>query len=104
MLKIKKGDEVIIIAGKDNGKQGTVSSLEANGKCYVSGVNMVKRHTKANPQAGEQGGIIEKESLIDVSNISIFNPSTKQSDKVAINTSEEGKRIRVYKSTGKEIK
>ena len=104
MLKIKKGDEVIIIAGKDKGKQGTVSSLEANGKCYVSGVNMVKRHTKANPQAGEQGGIIEKESLIDVSNISIFNPSTKQSDKVVINTSEEGKRIRVYKSTGKEIK
>jgi large subunit ribosomal protein L24 len=104
MLKIKKGDEVIIIAGKDKGKQGTVSSLEANGKCYVSGVNMVKRHTKANPQAGEQGGIIEKESLIDVSNISIFNPSTKQSDKVAINTLEEGKRIRVYKSTGKEIK
>ena len=104
MLKIKKGDEVIIIAGKDKGKQGTVSSLEANGKCYVSGVNMVKRHTKANPQAGEQGGIIEKESLIDVSNISIFNPSTKKSDKVAINTLEEGKRIRVYKSTGKEIK
>ena len=104
MLKIKKGDEVIIIAGKDNGKQGTVSSLEANGKCYVSGVNMVKRHTKANPQAGEQGGIIEKESLIDISNISIFNSSTKRADKVAINISEEGKRIRVYKSTGKEIK
>ena len=104
MIKIKKGDEVIIIAGKDKGKQGTVSSLEANRKCFVSGVNMVKRHTKANPQAGEQGGIIEKESLIDISNISIFNPSTKQPDKVAINTSEEGKRIRVYKSTGKEIK
>ena len=104
MLKIKKGDEVIVIAGKDKGKQGTLSSLEPNGKCFVSGVNMVKRHTKANPQAGEQGGIIEKESLIDISNISIFNPSSKQADKVAINISEEGKRIRVYKSSGKEIK
>jgi len=104
MIKIKKGDEVIVIAGRDKGKQGTVSSLEPNGKCFVSGVNMVKRHTKANPQAGEQGGIVEKESLIDISNISIFNPSSKQADKVAINISEEGKRIRVYKSSGKEIK
>ena len=104
MIKIKKGDEVIVIAGKDKGKQGTVSSLEPKGKCFVSGINMVKRHTKANPQSGEQGGIIEKESLIDISNISIFNPSSKKSDKVAINISEEGKRIRVYKSSGKEIK
>ena len=104
MIKIKKGDEVIVIAGRDKGKQGTISSLEPNGKCFVSGVNMVKRHTKANPQAGEQGGIVEKESLIDISNISIFNPSSKQADKVAINISEEGKRIRVYKSSGKEIK
>jgi len=104
MIKIKKGDEVIIIAGKDKGKKGTVSSLEASGKCFVTGINMVKRHTKANPQAGEQGGIIEKESLIDISNVSIFNPSSKKADKVAINISEEGKRIRVYKSTGKEIK
>ena len=104
MIKIKKGDEVIVISGNDKGKQGTVFSLEPNGKCFVSGVNMVKRHTKANPQAGEQGGIIEKESLIDISNISIFNPSSKKSDKVAINISEKGKRIRVYKSSGKEIK
>ena len=72
MIKIKKGDEVIVIAENDKGRQGTVSSLEPNGKCFVSGVNMVKRHTKANPQAGEQGGIVEKESLIDISNISIF--------------------------------
>ena len=76
MIKIKKGDEVIVIAGKDKGKQGTVSSLEANGKCFVSGVNMVKRHTKANPQAGEQGGVIEKESLIDLVDIK-FDGSAK---------------------------
>ena len=103
MLKIKKGDEVIVIAGRDKGKQGTVSTLAPNSKCFVSGVNLVKKHTKPNPQAGVQGGIIEKESLIDLSNIAIFNPSSKKADKVVINVSEEGKRTRVYKSSGKEI-
>ena len=67
------------------------------------GVNLVKKHTKHNPQAGIQGGIVEKESLIDLSNIAIFNPSSKKADKVSINVSEEGKRTRVYKSSGKEI-
>ena len=67
------------------------------------GVNLVKKHTKPNPQAGIQGGIVEKESLIDLSNIAIFNPSSKKADKVSINVSEEGKRTRVYKSSGKEI-
>lgn len=103
MLKIKKGDEVIVIAGRDKGKQGTVSTLAPNNKCFVSGVNLVKKHTKPNPQAGVQGGIVEKESLIDLSNIAIFNPSSKKADKVSINVSEEGKRTRVYKSSGKEI-
>jgi len=103
MLKIKKGDEVIVIAGRDKGKQGTVSALTPNSKCFVSGVNLVKKHTKPNPQAGVQGGIVEKESLIDLSNIAIFNPSSKKADKVVINVSEEGKRTRVYKSSGKEI-
>ena len=104
MIKIKKGDEVIVIAGRDKGKQGKVSSLEADGKCLVTGVNIVKRHTKPTPQAGIQGGIVEKESLIDLSNIAIYNPASKKADKVAINISEEGKRSRIYKSTGKEIK
>ena len=103
MLKIKKGDEVIVIAGRDKGKQGTVSVLAPNSKCFVSGVNLVKKHTKPNPQAGVQGGIVEKESLIDLSNIAIFNPSSKKADKVSINVSEEGKRTRVYKSSGKQI-
>lgn len=103
MLKIKKGDEVIVIAGRDKGKQGMVSALAPNSKCFVSGVNLVKKHTKPNPQAGVQGGIVEKESLIDLSNIAIFNPSSKKADKVVINVSEEGKRTRVYKSSGKEI-
>lgn len=104
MLKIKKGDEVIVLTGRDKGKQGTVSALAPNGKCFVNGIKMVKKHTKPNPQAGIQGGIIEKESLIDISNIAIFNPSSKKADKVSINVSEEGKRTRVYRSSGKEIK
>ena len=104
MLKIKKGDEVIVITGKDKGKQGTVTALAPNGKCFVGGINLVKKHTKPNPQEGIQGGIIEKESLIDLSNIAIFNPSSKRADKVLISISEEGKRTRVYKSSGKEIK
>ena len=104
MLKIKKGDEVIVITGRDKGKQGTVSALAPNGKCFVSGINLVKKHTKPNPQEGIQGGIIETESLIDLSNIAIFNPSSKSADKVLVNISEEGKRTRVYKSSGKEIK
>ena len=104
MKKIKTGDEVVVISGKDKGKQGTVSSLLSNGKCYVTGVKMVKRHTKPNPQAGIQAGIVEKESPIDLSNIAIFNPISKKGDKIEIKISDDGKRIRTFKSSGKEIK
>tara|TARA_Y100000590_G_scaffold71499_2_gene78519 strand:+ start:1210 stop:1524 length:315 start_codon:yes stop_codon:yes gene_type:complete len=104
MEKIKKGDEVIVIAGRDKGKQGTVSQIGNNNKCLVSGINMVKRHTKPNPQAGIQGGIVEKESHIDISNIAIFNSSSKKKDRVAFKVNDEGKKVRVYKSSGKEIK
>lgn len=104
MRKIRKGDKVIVISGKDKGKQGTVSSFLANGKCYVSGIKIVKRHTKPNPQAGIQGGIVEKESPVDLSNIAIFNPSSKKQDKVSIKVSDDGKRIRTFKSSEKEIK
>ena len=103
MNKIKTGDQVIVIAGKDKGKQGSVTKILTNGRCFVSGVQMVKRHTKPNPNAGIAGGVIEKESSIDISNISIFNPSTKKADKVLIQAQEDGSRKRVYKSSGKEI-
>jgi large subunit ribosomal protein L24 len=103
MNKIKTGDSVIVIAGKDKGKQGSITEILSNGRCYVSGVQMVKRHTKPNPQAGVAGGVVEKEASIDVSNISIFNPSSKKADKVAIKTLEDGTKVRVYRSTGKEI-
>ena len=103
MNKIKTGDSVIVIAGKDKGKQGSITEILSNGRCYVSGVQMVKRHTKPNPQAGIAGGVVEKEASIDVSNISIFNTSSKKADKVAIKTLEDGTKVRVYRSTGKEI-
>ena len=103
MNKIRTGDSVIVIAGKDKGKQGSITKILSNGRCYVSGVQMVKRHTKPNPQAGVAGGVVEKEASINVSNISIFNPSSKKADKVAIKTLEDGKKVRVFRSTGKEI-
>ena len=103
MNKIKTGDSVIVIAGKDKGKQGSITKILSNGRCFVSGVQMVKRHTKPNPQAGVAGGVVEKEASIDVSNISIFNPSSKKADKVAIKTLEDGTKVRVFRSTGKEI-
>jgi large subunit ribosomal protein L24 len=103
MNKIKTGDQVIVIAGKDKGKQGAVTKILTNGRCYVSGVQMVKRHTKPNPNAGIAGGVVEKEASIDMSNISIFNPATKKADKIQIQSQEDGSRKRVYKSSGKEI-
>ena len=103
MNKIKTGDQVIVIAGKDKGKQGSVTKILTNGRCFVSGVQMVKRHTKPNPNAGIAGGVVEKEASIDMSNIAIFNPSTKKADKVLIQAQEDGSRKRVYKSSGKEI-
>ena len=95
MNKIKTGDSVIVIAGKDKGKQGSITKILTNGRCYVSGVQMVKRHTKANPQAGIAGGLVEKEASINVSNISIFNPSSKKADKVSIKTLEDGMHTKV---------
>ena len=103
MNKIKTGDSVIVIAGKDKGKQGSITKILNNGRCYVSGVQMVKRHTKPNPQAGIAGGVVEKEASINVSNISFFNPSLKKADKVAIKTLEDGTKVRVFRSSGKEI-
>ena len=104
MNKIRTGDQVIVISGKDKGKQGSVTKILPNGRCYVSGVQIIKRHTKPNPNAGIAGGVVEKEASIDMSNISIFNSSTKQADKVSIKSLEDGTKIRIFKSSGKEIK
>ncbi len=104
MNKIRTGDQVIVIAGKDKGKQGSITKILSNGRCYVSGVQIVKRHTKPNPNAGIAGGVVEKEATIDMSNISIYNSSTKKADKVSIKSLEDGTKVRVFRSSGKEIK
>ena len=102
MRKIKSNDEVIVIAGKDKGKRGTVSRLVGENKVIVSGMNIVKRHTKPNPNAGVAGGIVEKEAPMDISNVAIFNPETSKADRVAFLV-EDGLKKRVYKSTNKVI-
>ena len=104
MNRLKTGDQVIVTGGKDKGKQGSITKILSNGRCYVSGVQIIKRHTKPNPNAGIAGGVVEKEASIDMSNISIFNSSTKQADKVSIKSLEDGTKIRIFKSSGKEIK
>ena len=103
MQKIKRDDEVIVLTGRDKGKRGSVTRLRDDGRLFVSGVNMIKRHTKGDPQAGKPGGIIEKEAPIQASNIAIYNNKTNKADRVGFKTLEDGKKVRVFKSTGEEI-
>jgi large subunit ribosomal protein L24 len=102
MLKIKSDDEVIVLAGKDKGKRGTVRTVLGNNKVIVSGINMVKKHTKANPQAGVAGGILENESPMQISNVAIFNSTTNKADRVGFKIDGERK-VRIFKSSGEEI-
>lgn len=104
MLKIKSNDEVIVIAGKDKGKRGTVQRVLADGRLIVSGVQIVKKHQKPNPQLDVAGGIIEKEAPIHVSNVAIFNSETQKADRVGFKTGDSRKdKKRIFKSSGKEI-
>lgn len=102
MRKIRRNDEIIVIAGKDKGKRGSVALVRADNRIVVTGINKVKKHQKPNPQAGVPGGIIEKEAPIHVSNVAIFNPSTNKADRVGFRV-EEGKKVRFYKSNGEAI-
>jgi large subunit ribosomal protein L24 len=110
MRKIKKGDEVIVQAGKDKGRRGVVLSvLRSKGmhadamKLLVEGVNLIKRHTKGNPQQEKPGGIIEKEASIAISNVAIFNQATGKADRVGFKVLEDGRKIRFFKSTGEAV-
>ena len=103
MRKLRSNDEVIVIAGKDRGKRGTISRLVGDRKVIVSGINMVKRHTKPNPNMGQPGGIVERAAAIDISNIAIFNPGTNKADRVGIKVDDEGAKKRVFKSNDQEI-
>lgn len=102
MQKLRKNDQVIVIAGKDKGKRGSVQKVLDDNRLVVAGVNVVKKHTKANPQAGIQGGIVEREAPIDISNVAIFNPKTNKADRVGFKE-QDGKKLRVYKSSGEII-
>ena len=104
MNKIRKGDQVIVIAGRDKGKRGTVSLRKDDSHLVVEGVNLVKKHTKPNPLKGAAGGIVEKTMPIHQSNVAIFNATTGKADRVGIKMLADGKRTRVYKSSGEEIK
>ena len=101
MQKIRRDDEIIVIAGKDKGKRGKVLKV-IDDRLVVGGINLVKRHTKPNPNAGVAGGIIEKEAPMHVSNVAIFNGETNKADRVGFKV-EEGKKIRVFKSTQKAV-
>lgn len=103
MKKIKKGDQVIVITGRDKGKTGDVLQVFENGRALVNDVNVVKKHTKPNPMAGVTGGILEKEAPIQLSNIAIYNPATKKADKVGIKILEDGKKVRIFKSSQEQI-
>jgi large subunit ribosomal protein L24 len=103
MQKIKKGDEVIVLAGRDKGKIGEVLQVLSNDRALVNDVNTVKRHTKPNPNKGQQGGIIEKESTIHISNIALYNPETKKADRVGFKKLEDGRKVRYFKSNGEVV-
>nr|WP_315226761.1 50S ribosomal protein L24 [uncultured Albidiferax sp.] len=104
MNKIRKGDQVVVLTGRDKGKRGTVALRKDDSYLLVDGINMVKKHAKPNPMKGEAGGIIEKNMPIHQSNVAIFNVATGKADRVGIKLLADGKRTRVYKSSGEEIK
>ena len=102
MNKIRKGDEVVVTTGRDKGRRGTVTKVLED-RVVVEGINMVKRHTKPNPQRNVQGGIIEKETSIDLSNVALWNPVTKKGDGVGIRTLPDGKKVRFFKSNKEPV-
>jgi len=104
MNKIRKGDEIIVITGRDKGKRGKVSLRASDSHLVIEGVNLVKKHAKPNPMKGTTGGIIEKAMPIHQSNVAIFNAATGKADRVGVKLQADGKRVRVYKSSGEEIK
>ena len=104
MNKIRKGDEVVVITGRDKGRRGTVIKVLANDRVLVENVNMVKRHTRPNPQRGIQGGIVEKEAAIHISNLQVLDPKSGKPTKVGRKLNAKGKLVRYAKKSGEEIK
>jgi large subunit ribosomal protein L24 len=104
MNKIRKGDQVVVLAGRDKGKRGTVTKRVDDNHLLVEGVNTVKKHVKPNPMKGSTGGIVDKTMPIHQSNVAIFNAATGKADRVGIKSLDDGKRVRIYRSNGEQLK
>ena len=103
MQRIKKGDEVIVLSGRDKGKRGTVTRRVDANFVVVEGVNRVKKHQRPNPMKGQQGGIVDKDLPIHISNVALFNPATKKADRVGVKTLDDGRKVRIYKANGEQV-
>ncbi|MDO9244231.1 MAG: 50S ribosomal protein L24 [Rhodocyclaceae bacterium] len=103
MQKIRKGDDVVVVAGRDKGKRGSVIQRLDSDMLLVGGINRVKKHTKPNPMKNQQGGITEKEMPIHLSNVALFNPATQKADRVGIKFLEDGRKVRVFRSNGELV-
>lgn len=103
MEKIRKGDDIIVIAGRDKGKRGTVLRVVDARHLLVEGINRVKKHQRPNPMKGATGGIVDKDMPIDISNVALFNPQTKKADRVGFKLMEGGRKVRVFKSNGEMV-
>jgi len=103
MKKIRKGDQVVVLTGRDKGKRGSVLRMLDDGRVVVQSINMIKRHTKPNPNKGVTGGIVEKEASIDISNIALLNPTTGKGERVGFKTLTDGRKVRVWKKSGEVV-
>ena len=103
MQKIRKGDNVVVLSGRDKGRRGAVVQVLADGRVVVESINMVKKHTKPNPQGGKQGGIVEKEMPLPASKVAIWNPAAKKADRVGFKMLADGKKVRFFKSNGEML-
>lgn len=100
--KIRKGDDVIVVAGKDKGKRGTVLRVLED-RVVVENINLARKHMKPNPNKGEQGGIVDKEMPLNISNVALYNPTTDKGDRVGFKTLDDGRKVRVFKSNGEVV-
>ena len=103
MSKIRKGDQVVVTTGKDKGKRGTVLRMVGDDKVVVENVNIAKKHVRPNPMRGEQGGIVDKEMPLHVSNVALYNPTTGKADRVGMKVLDDGRKVRVFKSNGEVV-
>ena len=103
MNKIRKGDEVIVITGKDKGRRGTVLQVFDDGRVLVEGINVVKKHEKPNPNKAVQGGIVDRDMPVDISNVMLFNPKAKKGDRVGFRVNKDGSKERIFRSSGEPV-